>query len=354
MKTRHHIPVALLGAFIAATSALHATAVENTLSVPMPDFQTPAQLAKWRAETTAKTVAKEAAQTASSRLSTVDSSTFSLNSGVPTPLAPPQGSGAARSSQSNQLPPVAGFYTGKPYLAESGSYAFKYREYNPEMTRWTTVDPSGFPDGANNRVYAASPTTEFDNNGLQLQSAYGTSAIPALVTDADFLNAALLAVKQLTAAAGQSSTILNFWTLNSPTIESAISKYLNTCQFSTYSKNTTGTLDGNAQYNTQTSAFAQEQVLVAGTGSVGSTISLGPTKLGAGIDVGITFSYIYITGPLSISDVTKTTETLNSNLTTSVTCNISGSINIEALSGSFNGSYSLNDKPSLRSVTIKE
>jgi len=85
---------------------------------------------------------------------------------VPTPLAPPQGSGAARSSQSNQLPPVAGFYTGKPYLAESGSYAFKYREYNPEMNRWTTVDPSGFPDGANNRLYAAVPTSEFDWEGL--------------------------------------------------------------------------------------------------------------------------------------------------------------------------------------------
>jgi len=168
--------VALLGAFIAATSALHATAVENTLSVPMPDFQTPAQLAKWRAETTAKTVAKEAAQTASSRLSTVDSSTFSLNSGVPTPLAPPQGSGAARSSQSNQLPPVAGFYTGKPYLAESGSYAFKYREYNPETARWTTIDPSGFPDGANNRVYVPNPTSEFDSLGKQVSMVYSITS----------------------------------------------------------------------------------------------------------------------------------------------------------------------------------
>jgi len=86
---------------------------------------------------------------------------------VPTPLAPPQGSGAARSSQSNQLPPVAGFYTGKPYLAESGSYAFKYREYNPEMNRWTTVDPSGFPDGANQFIYACNlPVGGFDPDGL--------------------------------------------------------------------------------------------------------------------------------------------------------------------------------------------
>jgi len=150
-KTRNHIPkglpVALLATFLSAISALHATAVENTLPVPMPDFMTPAQLAKWRADTTAKTVEKETAQAASSRLSTVDSSTSS-------------------------------FYTGKPYLAESGSYAFKYREYNPEMNRWTTVDPSGFPDGANNRLYAAVPTSEFDNNGLDTTSIYvpGTSA----------------------------------------------------------------------------------------------------------------------------------------------------------------------------------
>jgi len=105
---------------------------------------------------------------------------------VPTPLAPPQGSGAARSSQSNQLPPVAGFYTGKPYLAESGSYAFKYREYNPEMNRWTTVDPSGFPDGANNRVYASAPTSELDNNGLNIIYT-GTNS--SLVADATAWNA---------------------------------------------------------------------------------------------------------------------------------------------------------------------
>jgi RHS repeat-associated protein len=131
----------------------------------LPEWKTPAQLAAWSEALHQKALAKEAAQAAASRPSTVDASTSSLNSGVPTPLAPPQGSGAARSSQSNQLPPVAGFYTGKPYLAESGCYAFKYREYNPEMNRWTTVDPSGFPDGANNRLYAAAPTSQFDALG---------------------------------------------------------------------------------------------------------------------------------------------------------------------------------------------
>jgi RHS repeat-associated protein len=131
MNTRQSIQIALLAAFLSATSALHATVVENTLPVSMPDFQTPAQLAKWRADTTTKTEAKEAAQVAQVSASTPQS-----------------------------------FYTGKPYLAESGSYAFKYREYNPEMNRWTTVDPSGFPDGANNQRYAAVPTEDFDYQGL--------------------------------------------------------------------------------------------------------------------------------------------------------------------------------------------
>jgi len=116
-------------------TGLQASVTEHQPPAPLPEFKTPEQLARWRAETTAKTANLESA---SSRPSTLDSSTP--------------------------------FYTGKPYLAESGSYAFKYREFNPKMGRWTTVDPSGFPDGANNRIYAAVPTTEFDDNGLYIKS----------------------------------------------------------------------------------------------------------------------------------------------------------------------------------------
>lgn len=58
------------------------------------------------------------------------------------------------------------FYTGKPYLASSGGYAFKYRSYNPELLRWTSEDPSGFPDGANQSRYAPNPTSELDFMGL--------------------------------------------------------------------------------------------------------------------------------------------------------------------------------------------
>ena len=45
------------------------------------------------------------------------------------------------------------FFTGKPYDAASGTYLFKYRSYSPTLARWTSADPSGFPDGANNHVY---------------------------------------------------------------------------------------------------------------------------------------------------------------------------------------------------------
>ena len=110
-------------------TGLQASVTEHQPPAPLPEFKTPEQLAKWRTETTAKTSAQEA-----SRPSTLDSSTP--------------------------------FYTGKPYLADSGSYAFKYREYNPEMGRWTTVDPSGFPDGANNRMYTAIPNSQLDAYGL--------------------------------------------------------------------------------------------------------------------------------------------------------------------------------------------
>ena len=57
-------------------------------------------------------------------------------------------------------------YTGKPYNKELGAYIFNYRNYDPQINRWTTSDPSGFPDGANNCTYAPCPVTQFDSKGL--------------------------------------------------------------------------------------------------------------------------------------------------------------------------------------------
>ncbi|MDD5201241.1 MAG: hypothetical protein PHC88_15730 [Terrimicrobiaceae bacterium] len=58
------------------------------------------------------------------------------------------------------------FYTGKPLESDRNGYLFMYRSYDPELNRWTSADPSGFPDGANNRIYAPTPTCELDMLGL--------------------------------------------------------------------------------------------------------------------------------------------------------------------------------------------
>ncbi len=58
------------------------------------------------------------------------------------------------------------FYTGKPYVSELDAYSFQFRNYNPELQRWTTADPSGFPDGANNYGYVTDPMKKLDPLGL--------------------------------------------------------------------------------------------------------------------------------------------------------------------------------------------
>jgi RHS repeat-associated protein len=68
------------------------------------------------------------------------------------------------------------FFTGKPYLEETGQYLFLFRYYDPELARWTTPDPSGFPDGANNGIYSRTPTTDFDALGLFLSGTHYNSS----------------------------------------------------------------------------------------------------------------------------------------------------------------------------------
>ncbi|MEO8616283.1 MAG: RHS repeat-associated core domain-containing protein [Luteolibacter sp.] len=100
-------------------------------NAPLPEFKTPEQLAVWRAEMAAKSAA-------STKATTQDTA----------------------------------FYTGKPYVESTGSYAFKYRNYNPVMASWTSEDPSGFPDGANNLSYAPIPTISIDATGLSQRIVY--------------------------------------------------------------------------------------------------------------------------------------------------------------------------------------
>ena len=151
----------LIALFGVSISMVHAESVLSPLlPVALPEAMTHAQMKAWKAELAVKSAAKEAAAAKDIvKASSVESSTS--------------------------------FYTGKPYIAETGGYAFKYREYNPEMSRWTTVDPSGFPDGANNRVYAAVPTSQMDDNGLALINQTINTGVSFLGISANNINVAI-------------------------------------------------------------------------------------------------------------------------------------------------------------------
>ena len=57
-------------------------------------------------------------------------------------------------------------FTGKPYDEDLQAFVFPYRNYKSSLVRWTSSDPSGFPDGINNHYYAAIPTIGIDPLGL--------------------------------------------------------------------------------------------------------------------------------------------------------------------------------------------
>ncbi len=61
---------------------------------------------------------------------------------------------------------VSTFYTGRVNNTELGEYLFMFRSYDSGLTRWTTPDPSGFPDGANISCFAPVPTSQIDFAGL--------------------------------------------------------------------------------------------------------------------------------------------------------------------------------------------
>src|SRR5277367_3332304 len=116
MKTK--LTLTLLA--LAAVSINLQASTPAPLPAPLPEFMNDEQAAKWSAD-------QEAAANKAD---------------------------AAVASQE----PSTQFYTGKPYVADAGGYIFKYRTYNPEMSRWTSADPSGYPDGPNDQVYAPVPT----------------------------------------------------------------------------------------------------------------------------------------------------------------------------------------------------
>lgn len=61
----------------------------------------------------------------------------------------------------------SGVYTGKHFDVDLQAYVFPYRFYRPDLLRWTTPDPIGYPDGWNAFAYVGDPVTYRDRLGLE-------------------------------------------------------------------------------------------------------------------------------------------------------------------------------------------
>ena len=152
---------------VMAAVSINLYAATSALPAPLPDFMDQAQLAKWSAD---QAVAAKTTVSASE--------------------------------------PSTQFYTGKPYVADAGGYIYKYRTYNPEMSRWTSADPSGFPDGANGQIYAPVPTTASDPTGLFEINAIGASPTSASLTVGSgtyTVTAMIMTISGVTSASGSAT-----------------------------------------------------------------------------------------------------------------------------------------------------
>lgn len=85
---------------------------------------------------------------------------------------------AEAASNSTRETEDSAFFTGKPFLDTSDEYAFKYRSYTPVIARWTSEDPSGYPDGSNNQIYVNnSVMNSIDVNGLNIWQITNSNAV---------------------------------------------------------------------------------------------------------------------------------------------------------------------------------
>ncbi len=78
----------------------------------------------------------------------------------------------AKTMSTAEITEGSAFFTGKPYMNSGDRYAFKYRSYSPTIARWTSDDPSGFPDGANVSFYAPNVCNEVDPDGLKARLSF--------------------------------------------------------------------------------------------------------------------------------------------------------------------------------------
>ena len=77
------------------------------------------------------------------------------------------------------------FFTGKPEVEGLG-YAFLFRNYRPDLAKWQTADPLGYPDGWNSLAYCnASPITYVDSRGGQVTCVYSITSKTFTMSDGD-------------------------------------------------------------------------------------------------------------------------------------------------------------------------
>ncbi len=120
------------------------------------------------------------------------------------------------------------FFTGKPYVEGLGS-VFLFRNYRPELSKWTSSDPLGYPDGWNNLAYVNNMVTRcYDWQGTETQYYTGHqdtitvnlySGNPSTQTDPGIIFNNLVdpfpqaAIDQINAAVSASITSLNAGTI---------------------------------------------------------------------------------------------------------------------------------------------
>jgi len=70
------------------------------------------------------------------------------------------------------LATLAGTFTGKPWDNDARLFHFPYRQYSPDMARWTLRDPLGMVDGPNSYAYTRGDTINFyDEDGRYIRYA---------------------------------------------------------------------------------------------------------------------------------------------------------------------------------------
>ena len=214
------------------------------------------------------------------------------------------------------------FYTGKPYLAEVGGYIYKYRTYNPEMTRWTTSDISGYPDGANNNIYTSHPLSDCDPDGLKL--VQGTVSPNAGLTANAFVTASLAAVT----SASYANTSLTGSVVSS--ITSYLTSFVNNNVPNISVSGITAQVTGTADFDTNTSSWSNPGLVPnsGANGSGGTTYNINATVAGVGVTGTLGFLVTYtLSGSAVLQNQTSTSAIDHGNFVPTITATLSLNLN---------------------------